>query len=113
MPLLSTSTGDATTAGMTNKDEFTPLTKSSSSKYTPNQQRLMRVGEIWRSYIAPATLVFVLVLPMVIYNKDCKFFSFMNQSYILRYIYTHSHLTCLFRLHHQTSPFFMIRGMSL
>ena len=74
VPLLSTS-GDPNAATTVKDDEFTPL--KSSSKYTPNQQRLMRAGEIWRSYIAPSTLVFVLVLPMIIYKKDCKFRSFI------------------------------------
>ncbi len=69
-PLLSTS-GDPNVATTGKDDEVTPL--NPSSKYTPNQQRLMRAGEIWRSYIAPSTLVFVLVLPMIIYNKGCKF----------------------------------------
>jgi hypothetical protein len=70
VPLLSTS-GDPNAATARKDDEFTP--RNPSSKYTPNQQRLMRAGEIWRSYIAPSTLVFVLVLPMIIYNKGCKF----------------------------------------
>jgi hypothetical protein len=70
VPLVSTS-GDPNAATTGKDDEFTTL--KSSSKYTPNQERLIRAGEIWRSYIAPSTLVFVLVLPMIIYNKVCKF----------------------------------------
>ena len=84
VPLLSTS-GDPNAVTARKDDEFTPL--NPSSKYTPNQQRLMHAGEIWRSYIAPSTLVFVLVLPMIIYNKDCKFRSLVMPS--KRVIYTH------------------------
>lgn len=46
------------------------------SKFTPNQLIIMRFGQLWRSYIAPGILVFVLVLPMIIYNTQyfSKFF---------------------------------------
>ena len=70
IPLLSAS-GEPAPATIEKIDEKAPL--KASNKFTPNQQKLMRFGEIWRSYIAPGTLIFVLVLPMIIYNKDCKF----------------------------------------
>ena len=80
VPLLSASGEPA--AATIEIDEKAPL-KASSSKYTSGQQKLMRFGEVWRSHISPAILVFVLVLPMIIYNKDCKFCS----SIILLYSY--------------------------
>ncbi len=43
------------------------------SKFTPTQMKIMLFGQFWRSYIAPAILVFVLVLPMIIYNTECEF----------------------------------------
>lgn len=66
IPLLSTS-GEPAPATI-EIDEKAPL--KASNKFSANQQKIMRFGEIWRSHIAPTTLVFVLVLPMIIYNKE-------------------------------------------
>lgn len=37
---------------------------------TPFQQKLMQSGFIWRKYLAPATLVFTLILPVLIYRHE-------------------------------------------
>ena len=39
-------------------------------QYSLTQQKLMQAGIVWRSHIAPATFVFVLLLPMFIYNRE-------------------------------------------
>lgn len=77
IPLLSTS-GEPAPATI-EIDEKAPL--KASNKFSANQQKIMRFGEIWRSHIAPTTLVFVLVLPMIIYNKECKFCSSIIHSF--------------------------------
>jgi hypothetical protein len=82
VPLLSASGEPA--AATIEIDEKAPL-KASSSKYTSGQQKLMRFGEVWRSHISPGILVFVLVLPMIIYNKDCKFCSSIIPSLLISF----------------------------
>jgi len=76
VPLLSSSGEPA--AATIEKDEKAPL--KSASKFTADQQTIIRAGEVWRSHISPAILVFVLVLPMLIYQKECKFRS--SESYL-------------------------------
>mmetsp|Transcript_10623 Transcript_10623/g.21222 ORF Transcript_10623/g.21222 Transcript_10623/m.21222 type:complete len:417 (-) Transcript_10623:168-1418(-) len=66
VPLLSSSGEPA--AATIEKDEKAPL--KSASKFTADQQTIIRAGEVWRSHISPAILVFVLVLPMLIYQKE-------------------------------------------
>lgn len=100
VPLLSSSGEPA--AATIEKDEKAPL--KSASKFTADQQTIIRAGEVWRSHISPAILVFVLVLPMLIYQKECKF-RLLNHTYIKR-IFIHTIL-------HALSLLFVIRLLYL
>ena len=66
------------------KDEMTPLAKSVAG-FTPTQLKIMAFGAFWRKYIAPGILIFVLVLPMLIWNKDCEF----DLLYLVLFMCTH------------------------
>ena len=61
------------------------------SKFTPTQLKIMAFGQFWRSYCAPGILVFVLVLPMIIYNTECKFvlYSYTHVEFVIVYMYTY------------------------
>ena len=43
---------------------------SPKSKYTPFQEQLMHFGIIWRSFVSPSILAFILLLPAIIYNRE-------------------------------------------